>query len=64
MTTLYLFGAAAPPVLEISGVIERAQSRGWDVCLGLTPTAARWLESDLLALEELTRHPVRSEYKM
>ncbi|MEU5622080.1 flavoprotein [Streptomyces sp. NPDC047802] len=64
MTTLYLFGAAAPPVLEISGVIEQAQSRGWDVCLGLTPTAARWLESDLLALEKLTRNPVRSEYKM
>ncbi|WP_031095450.1 flavoprotein [Streptomyces sp. NRRL S-15] len=64
MTTLYLFGSAAPPVLEISDVVEQAQSRGWDVCLGLTPAAARWLESDLLALEELTGHPVRSDYKM
>ncbi|MGH3584727.1 MAG: flavoprotein [Pseudonocardia sp.] len=63
MTTLYLFGSAAPPVLEVSGVIEQAQSRGWDVCLGLTPTAARWLEADLQALEELTGRPVRSEYK-
>ncbi|MFJ8923812.1 flavoprotein [Streptomyces sp. NPDC102415] len=63
MTTLYLFGSAAPPVLEVSGVIDQAQGRGWDVCLGLTPTAARWLEADLPALEELAGHPVRWEYK-
>lgn len=63
MTTLYLFGSAAPPVLEISGVIADAQACGWDVCLGLTPTAARWLDADLPALEELTGHPVRWEYK-
>ena len=64
MTTLYLFGSAAPPVLEVAEVIKPAQHRGWDVCLGLTPTAARWLEADLPALEELTGHPVRSEYKL
>ncbi|MER5678710.1 flavoprotein [Streptomyces sp. NPDC002238] len=63
MTTLYLFGSAAPPVLEVAGVIGQAQARGWDVCLGLTPSAAGWLESDLPALEELTGRPVRSEYK-
>lgn len=64
MTTLYLFGSAAPPVLEIAGVIENAQVRGWDVCLGLTPTAARWLDDQLPELERLTGHPVRSEYKL
>ncbi|MFG2540532.1 flavoprotein [Streptomyces sp. NPDC048511] len=64
MTTLYLFGSAAPPVLEISGVVEQAQARGWNVCAGLTPTAARWLEADLPALEGLTGHPVRSGYKL
>jgi hypothetical protein len=63
MTTLYLFGSAAPPVLEVAGVIGQAQARGWDVCLGLTPAAAGWLEADLPALEELTGYPVRSEYK-
>ena len=63
MTTLYLFGSAAPPVLEIARVIEDAQARGWDVCLGLTPTAARWLDGQLPELERLTGHPVRSEYK-
>ncbi|WP_432586894.1 hypothetical protein ABVG11_14370 [Streptomyces sp. HD1123-B1] len=50
---LYLFGSAAPPVLDIAGVIERAKSADWDVCFGLTPTAARWLDDDLPALEEL-----------
>jgi len=61
---LYLFASAAPPALDIAEVIEDAQSRNFDVCLGLTPTAARWLEPRLGALALLTGHPVRSEYKM
>lgn len=64
MTTLYLFGSAAPPVFEMVQVIEDAQARGWDVCLGLTPMAARWLGEQLPELERLTGHPVRSEYKL
>ncbi|MFI6337852.1 flavoprotein [Streptomyces sp. NPDC050535] len=64
MTTLYLFGSAAPPVADVAKVIEDAQARGFDVCLGLTPTAARWLDSQLGQLERLTGHPVRSDYKM
>lgn len=63
MTTLYLLGAAAPPVLEIASVIKDAHNRGYDVCLGLTPAAARWLGPQLTELEQLTGHPVRSEYK-
>lgn len=63
MTTLYLFGAAAPPVAHIGSAITDAQARGFDVCLGLTPTAADWLAEDLAALEDLTGRPVRSEYK-
>lgn len=62
--TLYLFGSAAPPVFDVAAVIEDAQQRGFDVCLGLTPTAARWLDGQLPELEELTGHPVRSEYKL
>ena len=61
---LYLFGSAAPPVFDIARVIEDAQRRGFDVCLGLTPTANRWLGDQLPALQELTGHPVRSEYKL
>ena len=38
---LYLFASTAPPAHDIAEVIEDAQSRGFDVRLGLTPTAAR-----------------------
>lgn len=62
--TLYLFGSAAPPVFDAAKVIADAQERGFDVCLGLTPTAARWLDDQIGDLEELTGHPVRSEYKV
>jgi hypothetical protein len=48
----------------VAGTIRTAQAERWDVCLGLTPTAARWLEGQILELEELTGHPVRSQYKM
>ncbi|MEW1722246.1 flavoprotein [Streptomyces sp. NPDC093109] len=63
-STLYLFSSAAPPVFDVAQVIEDAQRRGWDVRLGLTPTAARWLEPQRAELERLTEGPVRSEYKM
>ncbi|GAA1191602.1 flavoprotein [Streptomyces hebeiensis] len=62
--TLYLFGSAAPPVFDVAEVIGEAKSRGWEVRLGLTPTAARWLVSQSTELERLTGGPVRSEYKM
>ncbi|KUJ69199.1 flavoprotein [Streptomyces albus subsp. albus] len=60
---LYLFGSAAPPVFDLPDVVRRAQSDGWDVCVGLTPTAADWMRDRLSALEELTGHAVRSQYK-
>ncbi|MFJ4717274.1 flavoprotein [Streptomyces sp. NPDC088785] len=62
--TLYLFASAAPPVFDVAKVIETAQAEGWGVCLGLTPTAARWLGDSLDDLAELTGHSVRSEYKL
>ncbi|MER7763848.1 flavoprotein [Streptomyces sp. NPDC097619] len=61
--TLYLFCSAAPPVFDVARVIEEAQARGWDVCLGLTPSAAEWLDESLDGLAALTGHPVRSRYK-
>lgn len=61
---LYLFGSAAPPVHQFPDVVRRAQGEGFDVCVGLTPTAARWLAAELPLLEELTDHAVRSDYKM
>ncbi|MCB5170131.1 flavoprotein [Streptomyces bambusae] len=61
--TLYLLCSAAPPVFDVARVIEDAQARGWDVCLGLTPTAADWLEDSLDGLAALTGYPVRSRYR-
>ncbi|MVO84118.1 flavoprotein [Streptomyces sp. p1417] len=63
MATLYLFVSAAPPVFDLAPVIGDAQARGFDVCLGLTPSAAEWLTDDLDVLSALTGHPVRSRYK-
>jgi hypothetical protein len=60
---LYLLGTAAPPVLDVAIVVTSAQARGWDVCVGLTPTAADWLEDELGALADLTGHPVKSRYR-
>ena len=62
---LYVVSSAAPPVRQITTLIERAQARDWDeVCLVLTPTAATWLADELPALEKLTGHPIRSRYKL
>jgi hypothetical protein len=61
---LYLLGCAAPPVLDVAGVVRSAQAAGWRVCLGLTPTAARWLQAEVPALAELTGAPVRHAYKL
>jgi hypothetical protein len=61
---LYLICCAAPPALRAEELVVRAQARGWDVCLICTPTAARWLQPKLPALANLTRHPVRSQYKL
>jgi hypothetical protein len=58
---LYLFGCAAPPVLDLVGVVDRAKADGWSVCVGLTPTAAGWLGDRLPELTRSTGHPVRSE---
>ena len=58
---LYLFGCAAPPVLDLPTVVERAIGDGWTVCVGLTPTAADWLGDEVRAtLERRTGQPVRS----
>jgi flavoprotein len=57
---LHLLGSAAPPVVDLVDVVWRAQTDGWTVCVGLTPTAADWLEDQLPALEGQTGYPVRS----
>ncbi|MFJ6721878.1 MULTISPECIES: flavoprotein [unclassified Streptomyces] len=62
--TLYLLCSAAPPVFDVAHVIEDAQSRGWNVCLGLTPTAALWVSASLDGLAALTGNPVLWQYPL
>ncbi|GAA3388041.1 flavoprotein [Streptomyces roseoviridis] len=62
--TLYLFSSAATPVFDVARVIEEAQADGWDVCLGLTPTAAGWLAGSLDGLAALTGHLVRWDHRL
>ncbi|MER5771469.1 flavoprotein [Streptomyces sp. NPDC001985] len=66
MTTrvLYLIACAAGPTQYVGTGVRRAQEAGWDVCLILTPSAARWWNDRLGELKELTGHPVRSQYKL
>lgn len=49
--------------MQFPDVVRQAQSRGWDVAVGLTPTARNWLEAQLPELEELTGHPVKTAYR-
>ncbi|MFH8343103.1 flavoprotein [Streptomyces sp. AM6-12] len=66
--TLYLISCAAPPARRLEIPIRAAQQAGWDVCTILTPPAYRWAsedaEGEIEALEQLTGHPVRWEYKL
>lgn len=58
---LYLLACAAPPVQYLDRAVREAQADGWNVCVGMTPTAADWSREQLDQLAELTGHPVRSE---
>lgn len=66
--TLYLISCAAPPARRLQVPVKGAQEHGWDVCLILSPSAYRWAaedaEGELEALQQLTGHPVRHQYKL
>ncbi|QKV97118.1 flavoprotein [Streptomyces sp. NA02950] len=66
--TLYLIACAAPPARRLHIPIRAAQATGWDVCAILTPSAYRWAsedaEGEIEALQKLTGHPVRWQYKL
>lgn len=59
---LYLIVCAAPPAQQTPSVVSSLQANGWDVCIIATPQAARWM--NLSALETLTGHIVRTDYKL
>lgn len=61
---LYLIATAAGPAQYVDHGVRVAQHAGWDVCVILSPTAARWWDGRLNDLEELTGHPVRHQYTL
>ncbi|RKN43872.1 flavoprotein [Streptomyces hoynatensis] len=61
---LYLIACAGGPARQVDEGVRQAQAAGWDVCLVLTPSAARWWQPRMAELEKLTGHPVRSQYKL
>jgi phosphopantothenoylcysteine decarboxylase len=58
---LYVIACAAPPAQDVGQLVRLAQAGGWDVCVLATPSGRKF--TDVAALEQLTGHPVRSEYK-
>ena len=60
---LHLLACAAPPVRYVDRAIRAARAGGWEVCLGMTPTAAGWLADRLPELAALTGHLVRVEHR-
>jgi phosphopantothenoylcysteine synthetase/decarboxylase len=59
---LYFIVCGGPPAADAATFVKRARAAGWDVCLIATPPATRFINAS--ALEELTGHPVRSDYKL
>src|SRR5437763_541637 len=61
MAVLYLVACAAPPARDVHIGVQLALDREWDVCVIATPQARKFIDTG--ALQRLTGHPVRSEYK-
>lgn len=59
---LYFIVCGGPPAADAATFVKGARAAGWDVCLIATPPATRFINAS--ALEELTGHPVRSDYKL
>ncbi len=60
-SVLYVMVCAAGAASSVQNFVERAQAEGWDVCVLLTPMASNFVE--VSRLEQVTGHPVRSQYK-
>jgi hypothetical protein len=58
---LYVVACGARPAAELPPFVGFAQEQGWDVCVIATPDGLKF--TDRARLEDLTGHPVRSEYK-
>src|SRR6266851_2792254 len=58
---LYIICCASRPAQRVQDLVLLAQAEGWDVCVIVTPQGTKFVDVPLL--EQLTGHPVRSEYK-
>src|SRR5258708_39778272 len=58
---LYHIVCAAPTAQQVQDFVMLAQAAQWDVCIMATPQATAFI--DIPLLEDLTGHPVRSEFK-
>ncbi len=58
---VYVVACAAPPARHVGALVRLAQDAGREVCVVATPSALAFL--DVAALQVLTGHPVRSDYK-
>jgi phosphopantothenoylcysteine synthetase/decarboxylase len=58
---LYILACAAPPARDVGVLVKLAQERGWDVCVVTSASGRAFVDTD--ALEAMTGHPVRSDYK-
>jgi phosphopantothenoylcysteine decarboxylase len=60
-SVLYHVVCAAPPAQYVQNFVTLAQAAQWDVCIITTPHAANFINRPLL--EELTGHPIRTDFK-
>lgn len=58
----YLIAFSAPPVLQLDNFVRSLLSDGWDPYVILSPTAAIWVDVELLA--RASGHPVRVEPRL
>lgn len=60
-TVLYLIACGSRPTADLPDFIEFAQHESWQVCVIATPSALKFM--DVPAVQDITRRPVRYDYK-
>jgi phosphopantothenoylcysteine synthetase/decarboxylase len=58
---LYVIACGGRPAGDLPPFVTQLQADGWDVCVVATPSARKFMDAG--AVERLTGHVVRSEYK-
>ena len=58
---LYVVSCASSAAEYVPDFIVLAQAAGWDICVITTPQGTKFINIPLM--EQMTGHPVRSEYK-